>query len=181
MRIIRKILSKLRGEQDIDKLVQRGLTIGKNCQLGNCTIDPSHCFHITIGDSVTFGPHVHVLAHDASTKLFLNYTRVANVSIGSNVFIGAYSIIMPGVHIGDNVIVGAGSIVTHDIPSNSVAIGSPAKVVKQLSVFLEAKRNEMTDGNRFDGEYTVRNTQFSKHHRDRLTAVCEDYGCVYVE
>lgn len=175
------MLSKLRGEQDINKLIKRGLKMGKNCQLGNCTIDPSHCFHITIGDNVTFGPRVHVLAHDASTKLFLNYTRVANVSIGSNVFIGAYSIILPGVNVGDNVIVGAGSIVTHDIPSNSVALGSPAKVVKQLSDFLDAKRKEMSEGNKFSDEFTVRNAQFSSIHRDKLIEVCEDYGCVYVE
>lgn len=181
MKIIRKILSKLRGEQDLNKLINRGLKIGNNCQLGNCTIDPSHCFHITIGDNVTFGPRVHVLAHDASTKLFLNYTRVANVSIGNNVFIGAYSIVLPGVHIGDNVVVGAGSIVTHDIPSNSVALGSPAKVVKQLSDFLDAKRKEMSDANKFGEDYTVRNARFSAVHRDKLFEVCEDYGCVYIE
>ena len=181
MKLIRKMLSRLRGEQDIKIMIKRGLKVGKNCHLGNCTIDPSHCFHITIGDNVTFGPRVHVLAHDASTKLFLNYTRVANVSIGSNVFIGAYSIILPGVNIGDNVVVGAGSIVTHDIPSNSVALGSPAKVVKQLSDFLDAKRKEMTDCNKFSEEYTMRNAQFSSIHRDRLIEACEDYGCVYVD
>lgn len=175
------MLSKLRGEQDINKLIKRGLKIGKNCQLGNCTIDPSHCFHITIGDNVTFGPRVHVLAHDASTKLFLNYTRVANVSIGNNVFIGAHCIILPGVHIGDNVIVGAGSIVTRDIPSNSVALGTPARVVKSLGDFLDAKKTEMSDQNVFGEKYTVRNPNFNSEHRKKLVEVCEKEGQIYVE
>ena len=149
MKPLRKILSRLRGEQNIDKLVRRGLTIGKNCKLGSCTIDPSHCFHITIGNNVTFGPRVHILAHDASTKVFLDYTRVANVKIGSNVFIGAYSIVLPGVTIGDNVMIGAGAkvlgpvkigsgskiasnaVVIRDVPENCTAVGIPAKVVRR--------------------------------------------------
>ena len=181
MKKLKKILARLRGEQDIDKLVRRGLKMGNNCKLGNCTIDPSHCFHITIGNNVTFGPRVHVLAHDASTKVFLGYTRVANVKIGSNVFIGAHSIVLPGVTIGDNVIIGAGSIVSRNIPSDSVALGSPAKVVKQLSDFLDSKRKEMSDCNVFGEEYTFRNTGFSSIHRDKLTKSCEDNGCIYVE
>lgn len=54
------------------------------------------------------------------------------MEIGNNVWIGDKSTILDGVHIGDNVIVGANSVVTHDIPSNSVAAGMPAKIIKQL-------------------------------------------------
>lgn len=181
MKLLRKMLSHLRGEQNINKLVRRGLTIGKNCKLGSCTIDPSHCFHITIGDNVTFGPRVHILSHDASTKVFLGYTRVANVSIGSNVFIGAYSIVMPGVTIGDNVVIGAGSIVTRDIPANSVAIGSPAKVVKSLDEYLEAKRKEISIDNTFGDEYTFRNPYFSDAQRQAMVDTCMDKGFIYVK
>ena len=180
MKVLRKILSRLRGEQNIDKLIKRGLKIGKNCKLGSCTIDPSHCFHITIGDNVTFGPKVHILAHDASTHVFLGYTRVANVCIGSNVFIGAYSIVMPGVTIGDNVVIGAGSIVTRDIPANSVAIGSPAKVVKSLEEYLDSKRAEMNNDNTFDDTYTLRNPQFGDIQRQALVDGCRKHGQIYV-
>ena len=145
MKILRKVLSRLRGEQNIDKLIRRGLIIGKDCKLGNCSIDPSHCFHITIGDNVVFGPQVRILAHDASTGVFLGYTRVANVNIGSNVFIGAHSIVLPGVTIGDNVVIGAGSIVVKDIPADSVAAGNPARVVKSLDEFLEDNRRKMEE------------------------------------
>ena len=181
MKVLRKILSRLRGEQNIDKLIKRGLKIGKNCKLGSCTIDPSHCFHITIGDNVTFGPKVHILAHDASTHVFLGYTRVANVCIGSNVFIGAYSIVMPGVTIGDNVVIGAGSIVTRDIPANSVAIGSPAKVVKPLEEYLESKRKEISADNTFSDDYTFRNPHFSDAQRRVMVDTCKNTGYLYVK
>lgn len=51
--------------------------------------------------------------------------------IGNNVWIGGGAIIMPGVTIGDNVVIGAGSVVTKDIPDNSVAYGSPYRVVRE--------------------------------------------------
>lgn len=181
MKTLKKVLARLRGEQNINKLIRRGLKIGKNCRLGSCTIDPSHCFHITIGDNVVFGPKVHILAHDASTGLFLGYTRVANVSIGNNVFIGAHSIVLPGVTIGDNVIVGAGSIVTHDIPTSSVAVGAPAKVIKKLEDFLSSKKAEMIENNTFEEEYTLRNLEFGPYHRQKLVETCMETGCIYVK
>ena len=181
MKLLRKILARLRGEQNVAKLVRRGLKIGKNCNVGSCTIDPSHCFHITIGDNVTFGPRVHILAHDASTKIFLDYTRVANVTIGSNVFIGAYSIVLPGVTIGDNVVIGAGSVVTHDIPSGSVAVGAPARVIKSLEEFLCAKQEEMSEDNTFGDEYTFRNPDFNAIQRQQMIDICKTKGKAYVK
>ncbi|MBR1897331.1 MAG: sugar O-acetyltransferase [Oscillospiraceae bacterium] len=56
----------------------------------------------------------------------------APVHIGSGVWIGLGSIILPGVTIGDNAVIGAGSVVTKDIPADSVAVGSPAKVIKSI-------------------------------------------------
>ena len=53
--------------------------------------------------------------------------------IEDNVFIGARSIIMKGVHIGNGSVVGAGSVVTKDVPANVIVAGNPAKIVKYLS------------------------------------------------
>ncbi|OWT33038.1 hypothetical protein BGI41_04520 [Methanobrevibacter sp. 87.7] len=53
------------------------------------------------------------------------------VKIGKRCWIGVNAIILPGVTIGDNVVIGAGSVVTHDIPSNTVAVGSPARVIRK--------------------------------------------------
>ena len=56
----------------------------------------------------------------------------AQVTIGNNVWIGGSVTILPGVTIGDNVTIGAGSVVTRDIPSNSIAVGNPCKVIKTI-------------------------------------------------
>lgn len=78
------IAAKLRGETPLAVLVERGLTVGKNFQpQPGCILDPSHCWLITIGDDVTLAPRVHILAHDASTKMFLGYTKIGLVTIGN--------------------------------------------------------------------------------------------------
>lgn len=152
-KLIRKIMEYLRGEpQHIGKLYKRGLKVGKNFhRMGGVIIDPSHCYHITIGDNVTLAPRVHILAHDASTCMFIGKTRAANVTIGDNVFVGAGSIILPGVHIGNRVIIGAGSIVTKDIPNNSVAVGNPAKVICPIDDYLEKEKAKIQLENTFVG------------------------------
>ena len=55
------------------------------------------------------------------------------IRIGNNVWIGAHSVVLPGVTIGDNVVIGAGSVVTKDLPSNVVAIGNPCKVLREVN------------------------------------------------
>mgnify|MGYP000547384894 CR=1 FL=1 len=99
-------------------------------------LDPSHCWLIEIGDNVTFGPHVQVLAHDASMHNVLGYTKIGRVRIGNNVFIGAGSIVLPNVQIGDNSIVGAGSIVTKIFLPMLCVGGNPAKVISTLEILL---------------------------------------------
>lgn len=179
---IKRFMAWLRGEQDLNKLVKRGLVVGKGfVKMGGVIIDPSHCWHITIGDNVTLAPNVHVLAHDASTKVFLNHTRVANTKIGSNVFVGAGTVVLPGVTIGNNVVIGAGSVVVNDIPDDVVAVGNPARVVKPLSVFLEENKQKMRSDNVFDEQYTLRNAAFGEKERKALLDACAKCGVVFVE
>ena len=121
MSILKEFVYRLRGEYTTEKLIKMGLKVGKNFKrLNGVMLDPAHCWLITIGDNVTMAPRVHILAHDASTKQFLNYTKIGRVNIGNNVFIGAESVVLPNVTIGDNVVIGANSTVTKNIPSNSV-------------------------------------------------------------
>ena len=132
IKIIKKIKNyiaiKLGKEISTEKLIEMGLKIGKNFhRLNNCIIDESHCWLISIGDNVTLSPRVHILAHDSSTKMFLDYTKIGLVEIGNNVFVGSSSTILPNVKIGNNVIIGAGSVVTKNIPDNSLVVGNPAK------------------------------------------------------
>lgn len=122
----------------INKLIKKGLKIGQNVHLGpEVIIDPSYCFLITIGDNVTIAPRVHLLAHDASMGVHLKRAKMGEVKILNDTFIGAGTIILPGVTVGPNAVVGAGSVVTRDVPPGTVAIGNPAKVVFTLADFLQ--------------------------------------------
>lgn len=154
---LKEIVYRLRGAYTTDALIKRGMKVGKNFNcLNGVILDPDHCWLIEIGDNVTMAPRVHVLCHDASTKHYLNYTKIANVKIGNNVFIGAESVILPGVTVGDDVIIGANSTVTQDIPSNSVVAGSPARIIESTEDYIKKERARMEISPCFSAEYTLR-------------------------
>lgn len=139
------------------RLLKQGLIVGRNCtMLDEVIIDPSHAWHIRIGNDVTLAPRVHILAHDASTKRHLNCTRVGKVFIGDRVFVGASTLILPGVTIGSDVIIGAGSVVTKDVPPGVVAAGNPARVLLTLQEFLEKRKQEREVVPYFGQEFTIR-------------------------
>ena len=157
MSLVKEIIYRLRGEYTTEKLIKMGLQVGKNFRrLNGVILDPSHCWLITIGNNVTIAPRAHILAHDASTKDFLNYTKIGKVKIGNNVFIGAESVILPNISIGDNVVIGANSTVTKDIPSNSVYAGNPAKFICTIEEYIEKNKVRMKDCPVYSGEYTLR-------------------------
>lgn len=85
-----------------------------------------HCF---IGPNVSIYTACHPLDPDERNKAV---EWAEPVTIGDSVWIGGSVTICPGVAIGDNVVIGAGSTVVKDIPSNCVAAGNPARVVKHL-------------------------------------------------
>lgn len=157
MNFLKEFVYRLRGEYTTEKLVKMGLKVGKNFgRLNGVILDPSHCWLIEIGDNVTIAPRVHILCHDASTKQFLNYTKIGRVTVGNNVFIGAESVVLPGVTIGNNVIIGANSTVTHDIPDNSVVAGNPAKFICTLEEYLRKEKDRMKESPCYGEEYTLR-------------------------
>jgi maltose O-acetyltransferase len=128
-------------DQRMKKLVDRGLNIGKDFYIHpTVIIDNDWPWLITIGDRCTFSANVIILAHDASMQEYVGYVKIGKVTIGSRTFIGAGSIILPGVKIGSDVIVGAGSVVTHDIPDKSVVAGNPAHLVESTLEFIEKHR-----------------------------------------
>ena len=90
---------------------------------------------VTIGDDCFVGPNVSIYTACHSTDPAVRNARrewAEPVTIGNNVWIGGGVIILPGVTIGDNVTVGAGSVVARDIPANTVAMGNPCRVVKNI-------------------------------------------------
>ena len=157
MNYIKEIIYRLRGEFTTEKLIEMGMKVGKNFnRLNGVILDPGHCWLINIGDNVTLAPRVHILCHDASTKMFLNYTKIGGVTIGNNVFIGADTVVLPGVTIGNNVVVGANSTVTHNIPENTVVVGSPAKKICSLEEYLTKEKERMDSAPCYDETYTLR-------------------------
>lgn len=155
--LIKRLIYRLRGDYTTEQLIDRGMKVGADfLRMNGVILDPDHCWHITIGDNVTLAPKVHILCHDASTKYYLKYTKIGNVKIGNRVFVGAESVILPGVTIGDDVIIGANSTVTHDIPSNSVVIGSPAKIIGTTEDYIKKERKRMESSPCFGPEYTLR-------------------------
>ncbi len=92
--------------------------------------------HIYVGSHTLFGPNV-ILAtagHPMMPELRKHGIQYnMPIHIGENCWLGAGVIVVPGVTIGDNVVIGASSVVTKDIPSNSVAMGTPCRVVRQIN------------------------------------------------
>ena len=90
---------------------------------------------IFVGDKVMFGPNVTVATAGHPIEPHLRNLQMQfniPVHIGNNVWIGANSVILPGVTIGDNTVIGAGSVVTKDIPANVVAVGNPCRVLRPI-------------------------------------------------
>ena len=131
------LLLAKRRQRYLKNLIRNGLKLGKDVNIiDTFFFDPSHCFLISIGDNCTICPNVRLIAHDASTKKFLGYTKIGKIDIRENCFIGDSVIILPRVTIGPNSIVGAGSIVTKDIPANTIATGNPARIISALDDYL---------------------------------------------
>jgi sugar O-acyltransferase (sialic acid O-acetyltransferase NeuD family) len=95
-------------------LVAADSHLGESCIINHQASIDHECF---VGNGVHLAP---------------SSTLCGCVSLGDNVMIGAGAVVLPRVNIGENTIVGAGSVVTKDLPSNVVAIGSPAKVIKKI-------------------------------------------------
>lgn len=90
---------------------------------------------VTIGNNVWLGPGVGIFAvahpmNAAGREAKLGIAKP--VTLGDNVWVGGNASILMGVTIGNNVVIGAGSVVTHDIPDNAVAVGSPARVIRYV-------------------------------------------------
>ncbi len=116
---------------------------GNNCEVNmNCVF--LDCNRITIGDNTGIGPAVQIYAvsHPVKASERLSHKEgngfpfwkalTAPVTIGSNVWIGGGSIILPGVTIGADTTIGAGSVVAKSIPANCLAVGNPCRVIRNF-------------------------------------------------
>lgn len=112
----------------------RHVHLGKNVYINyNCTlVDDAHIY---IGERTMIAPNVTIIAasHPISPKLRAEgYGCNEPVYIGKNVWLASNVTVLPGVHIGDNTVVGAGTVVTKDLPANVIAVGNPARVLREI-------------------------------------------------
>jgi acetyltransferase-like isoleucine patch superfamily enzyme len=123
----------------------QGVKIGKNCRLINVKFG-SEPYLITLGDHVS-ATETRFITHDGGVWVFRDKEPdidvLSPIKVGNNVFLGLGVIVMPGVAIGDNVVIGAGAVVVKDIPSNTVAVGVPAKPIKTIAEYRESIGNNI--------------------------------------
>jgi len=142
--LIRKLFGRVGADVYVEPNIFCGF--GFNISVGdhffannNCNfVDPGR---ITFGDYVFLGPNCgfftanHPIDLERRNRL-LEYARP--ISVGSNVWIGGNTVVLPGVTIGSDVVIGAGSVVTRDIPDHVVAVGNPCRVLRPIT---ESDRN----------------------------------------
>ena len=113
---------------------------GSNIRLGHRVFFNFNCVvldvaPVRIGDFTLFGPAVQILTATHPLDAAERRAGLAGgtpITIGSDVWVGGGAIFLPGVTVGDRAVIGAGSVVTKDVPAGAVAVGNPARVVRQL-------------------------------------------------
>ncbi|HEX9027300.1 MAG TPA: maltose acetyltransferase domain-containing protein [Clostridium sp.] len=137
--LLKKILGDMGEHVWIEPPVH--MAYGKNVHIGNdfyanfnlVLVDD---IDIYIGDNVMIAPNVTITptGHPVDPDIRKPGTQFSiPITIGDDVWIGANSVILPGVTIGKNSVIGAGSVVTKDIPENVVAVGNPCRVLRRIS------------------------------------------------
>lgn len=153
MKIFKRIQrwwAKRNSQSYIKHLRRNGVKIGDNCLFRDprsFIMDLQRAHLITIGSNVQFNLNNRLIAHDNLAQIFrLKYNDYlpsnGHIIIGNNVIFAQNVTVLKGVTIGDNCFIGYGATVTHDIPANSVAAGTPAKVICSIDDYYEKRKKE---------------------------------------
>lgn len=156
-RLIEQYMSRRR-RRYFQVLRARGMKLAEDASIQDgFFFDPSHCYLIEIQSGCTLAPNVRLVAHDASTKRPLGFTRLGRIIIEEGCFIGESVVILPNVTIGRDSVIGAGSVVTRSIPPGSVAAGNPARVLCTLEEYVRRQSARLENARRFSADYWVEN------------------------
>lgn len=134
-------------EKRASMLRELGVEIGNGCEIYPEVVWGSEPYLITIGDNVRITNGVKFVTHDGGLWTLRRMGLVDKnacfykpITVGDNTHIGWNTIIMPGVQIGKNCIIGCGAVVTKNIPDDSIAVGVPAQVVKNIYEYADQHR-----------------------------------------
>lgn len=116
-----------------------GVRVGSECRILSLDVSAEYEL-ISLGDRVTISTDVLFITHDGAGWLIRDSSgqrryRLAEIVIGSDVFVGARAVLMPGVRIGDRCIVAAGSVVTRSVPDGTIVGGNPARAIGSFEEF----------------------------------------------
>lgn len=151
---------------------EKGVKIGEQCEIYSSVDFGSEPYLVQLGNHVRVNSGVTFDTHDGGVWVAKKYLRVDElndtlalygaIKIGDNVHIGTNAFIMPGVTVGNNCIIGVGAIVTKSIPSNSVAVGVPAKVIESLDTYIEKHKKEFNH-EKYASRTEKKNALIKKH------------------
>lgn len=149
--LLRKMIYRHRASSEdyIKWLCGQGMRIGEGTKIYDplmTVIDETRPWMVSIGKNCNITAGVTILTHDYGWSVLKGYYgevigSAGKVEIGDNVFIGMHTTILAGVKIGSNVIVGANSLVNRDIPDNVVAVGNPCRIVKTLDEYRSKRKS----------------------------------------
>ena len=154
---------------------KQGLKCGNNVTVMGGVNFGSEPYLISLGDNVRISSDVLFVTHDGGSWVFRregkfkDVVRFGRINIGSNVFIGARSVILPGVRIGNNCVVAAGCVVTKSFPDGSVIAGVPGRVISDIDTYALKMKSRMP--NDWDSE------QLLKNKRSYLEGKIPNEGC----
>lgn len=155
-KLLRKLFFRLTGhpekessESYIEWLKSRGIKIGKGTRVispSDISVDITRPELVEIGENVLLHKGTVIMTHDYASRAFVNKYSIflpshGRIKLGNNIWLGENVTILKNVEIGDDCIIGSGSVVTKSIPSGSIAVGIPAKVISTFDDYFK-KRSE---------------------------------------
>ncbi len=157
--VIKKIIQKINyymanrsNSAKKEYLKKLGCMIGDGTQIiGSTSGFGSEPYLISIGENCLIAAGVRFFTHDGGVSVLNNlkcfgdipHDKMGRIDIGNNVYIGTNALICPGVVIGNNCVIGASAVVTKNVPSNSVCVGVPAKVISTIDEYYERAKDKV--------------------------------------
>jgi hypothetical protein len=169
-RLLKKFRAMILARRDPARFARSiGVQVGSSSRLIDISAKTfgSEPYLVKLGDHVTVTSGVRFITHDGGVWVFRqeepDLEVLAPISVGSNVFIGVNTILLPGAQVGSDVVIAAGSVVTGAIPSGVVAGGVPAKLIKSIEEYRRSVSTQAsnTRGLSFERKRRVMEQRFS--------------------